>query len=79
MRIGPEPTTDSFMSIMDGPHPHIVPGNALAVDPNFQFETLSRYGNNFLNKFEGSFLPNQVSCLCYYLFVYTVSVPIYTK
>ena len=87
MRIGPEPTTDTFMSIMHGTHPHTIPGNALAVDPNYQFETLSRYGNNFLNKFEGASLDNQASCLfvcllfsllllkvCYFVYLFVLLV-----
>ena len=30
-RIGPEPTTDRFTAVMDGPDERIIPGNALAV------------------------------------------------
>lgn len=36
-RIGPEPTTDRFMSIMYGEQDKIVPGNALTVIHKFVF------------------------------------------
>uniref|UniRef100_A0A8B9FSU3 Dynamin-type G domain-containing protein n=1 Tax=Amazona collaria TaxID=241587 RepID=A0A8B9FSU3_9PSIT len=36
-RIGPEPTTDSFVAIMHGDTEGITPGNALVVDPNKPF------------------------------------------
>ena len=57
VRIGPEPTTDRFMAIMHGPNEQITPGNALAVDPKFQFRGLQNFGNAFLGRLEGSFLP----------------------
>ena len=60
IRIGPEPTTDRFMAIMHGPHDQVTPGNALAVDPNRQFRALQQFGNAFLSRFEGSFLPSNV-------------------
>ncbi len=60
MRIGPEPTTDRFSAIMYGPNEQITPGNALAVDPKYQFKGLQTYGNNFLSRLEGSFLPSSV-------------------
>ena len=31
IRIGPEPTTDKFVAIMNGPDERIIPGNALAM------------------------------------------------
>lgn len=60
IRIGPEPTTDRFMAIMHGPHEQETPGNALAVDPSRQFRALQQFGNAFLSRFEGSFLPSDV-------------------
>ena len=60
IRIGPEPTTDKFTAIMHGPHEQVTPGNALAVDPAKQFRALQQYGNAFLSRFEGSFLPSPV-------------------
>ena len=60
IRIGPEPTTDRFTAIMHGPHEQVTPGNALAVDPNRQFRALQQFGNAFLSRFEGSFLPSPV-------------------
>jgi GTPase SAR1 family protein len=59
-RIGPEPTTDRFTAIIDGPEERIIPGNALAVSHDMPFRGLERFGVSFLNRFEGSQLPNQV-------------------
>lgn len=50
MRIGPEPTTDSFIAVMYGDSEGNVPGNALVVDPKKPFRKLSRFGNAFLNR-----------------------------
>lgn len=60
MRIGPEPTTDKFIVIMHGDRDSIIPGNALVVDPEKQFRPLSKYGNNFLNRFQCSLMNNDV-------------------
>ena len=60
IRIGPEPTTDRFVAIMHGEHEQSTPGNALAVNPDFQFRALQKYGNAFLSRLEGSFLPSPV-------------------
>lgn len=57
IRIGPEPTTDRFMAIMHGPNEQTTPGNALTVDPKFQFKGLQSFGNSFLARLEASFLP----------------------
>ena len=57
MRVGPEPTTDRFMAVMHGPHEQTTPGNALTLNPKFQFKGLQSYGNSFLHRLEGSFLP----------------------
>jgi len=59
-RIGPEPTTDRFTAIIDGPDERIIPGNALAVSHDMPYRGLERFGLAFLNRFEGSQLPNQV-------------------
>lgn len=50
MRIGPEPTTDSFIAVMHGQVEGIVPGNALVVDPKKPFRKLNAFGNAFLNR-----------------------------
>lgn len=50
MRIGPEPTTDSFIAVMYGDSEGNIPGNALVVDPKKPFRKLSRFGNAFLNR-----------------------------
>jgi GTP-binding protein EngB required for normal cell division len=53
-RIGPEPTTDRFNAVMWGAEDRIVPGNALAVDPSMPFSSLTKFGTEFLNKFQAS-------------------------
>lgn len=60
IRIGPEPTTDSFIAVMYNEHESVVPGNALAVDPKKNFKPLSKFGNAFLNRFQCSQMPNDV-------------------
>lgn len=52
--IGPEPTTDRFVAIMGGKEEMIIPGNALVVQNDMPFTALSRFGNDFLNKFQAS-------------------------
>ncbi|XP_074872554.1 EH domain-containing protein 2 [Carettochelys insculpta] len=59
-RIGPEPTTDSFIAVMHGETEGIIPGNALIVDPKKPFRKLNPFGNTFLNRFMCAQLPNQV-------------------
>jgi len=53
-RIGPEPTTDRFNAVMYGSEDRIIPGNALAVDPSMPFSSLTKFGTEFLNKFQSS-------------------------
>ncbi|XP_067939205.1 EH domain-containing protein 3-like isoform X1 [Watersipora subatra] len=53
-RIGPEPTTDRFIIIMNGEQDSVIPGNALVVDPKTPFKPLSKFGNAFLNRFQSS-------------------------
>ncbi|KAM8954034.1 EH domain-containing protein 2 [Pelodytes ibericus] len=59
-RIGPEPTTDSFIAVMHGETEGVTPGNALMVDPNKPFRKLTPFGNTFLNRFMCAHLPNKV-------------------
>ncbi|KER28069.1 hypothetical protein T265_04985 [Opisthorchis viverrini] len=59
MHIGPEPTTDRFCVVMHGER-GIIPGNALVVDADKPFRPLSRFGNNFLNRFQCCMLKNSV-------------------
>lgn len=59
-RIGPEPTTDKFVAVFDGPDERIIPGNALAVSHDMPFRGLERFGVSFLNRFEGSQVPSNV-------------------
>lgn len=60
IRIGPEPTTDSFIAVMHNDHENVIPGNALVVDPKKNFKPLSKFGNAFLNRFQCSQMPNEV-------------------
>lgn len=60
IRIGPEPTTDRFIVVMNGEKETVIPGNALVVDPKKPFRPLSKFGNAFLNRFQCSVLPNPV-------------------
>jgi len=53
-RIGPEPTTDRFIVVMNGDNDSVIPGNALVVDPKTPFKPLSKFGNAFLNRFQCS-------------------------
>ena len=59
-RIGPEPTTDRFVAVMDGPDERVIPGNALAVSHDLPYRGLERFGVSFLNRFEGAQIPCQV-------------------
>eukprot|EP00543_Licmophora_paradoxa_P012541 CAMPEP_0202476868 /NCGR_PEP_ID=MMETSP1360-20130828/93642_1 /ASSEMBLY_ACC=CAM_ASM_000848 /TAXON_ID=515479 /ORGANISM="Licmophora paradoxa, Strain CCMP2313" /LENGTH=546 /DNA_ID=CAMNT_0049104085 /DNA_START=76 /DNA_END=1716 /DNA_ORIENTATION=- len=59
-RIGPEPTTDRFTVLINGPDERTIPGNALSVHPDLPFRGLERFGVSFLSRFEGSQLPSSV-------------------
>lgn len=59
-RIGPEPTTDRFTVLINGPEERTIPGNALSVHPDMPFRGLERFGVSFLSRFEGSQLPSSV-------------------
>ncbi|KAH3745154.1 Receptor Mediated Endocytosis [Pelomyxa schiedti] len=52
--IGPEPTTDRFVAVMHSRTETIIPGNALVVQADMPFRALSRFGNDFLTKFQAS-------------------------
>ncbi|CAH8484749.1 unnamed protein product [Schistosoma turkestanicum] len=60
IRIGPEPTTDSFIAVMNDVRTGIIPGNALVMDHSKQFRPLSKFGNGFLNRFQCAHMPNDV-------------------
>uniref|UniRef100_A0A7S2N1J3 Calmodulin n=1 Tax=Helicotheca tamesis TaxID=374047 RepID=A0A7S2N1J3_9STRA len=59
-RVGPEPTTDRFTVLINGPEERTIPGNALSVHPELPFRGLERFGVSFLSRFEGSQLPSTV-------------------
>lgn len=60
MRIGPEPTTDRFTALIDGPGEKTIYGNSLAVMADMPYRGLERFGLAFLNRFEGIILPSPV-------------------
>lgn len=60
IRIGPEPTTDRFITVMHGDQEGVIPGNALVVDPKKQFRPLAKFGNAFLNRFQCSMVNSPV-------------------
>lgn len=59
-RIGPEPTTDRFNAVMWGPEDRVIPGNALAVDQDMPFSSLTKFGTSFLEKFQASLCASSV-------------------
>ncbi|XP_067831105.1 EH domain-containing protein 2-like [Heptranchias perlo] len=59
-RVGPEPTTDSFIAVMHGAVESVIPGNALIVDPKKPFRKLNPFGTSFLNRLTCAQLPNKV-------------------
>ncbi|XP_011097835.1 EH domain-containing protein 1 [Sesamum indicum] len=56
--IGPEPTTDRFVVVMNGADERSVPGNTVAVQADMPFNGLTTFGTAFLSKFECSQLPH---------------------
>ncbi|EFJ29216.1 hypothetical protein SELMODRAFT_92582 [Selaginella moellendorffii] len=56
--IGPEPTTDRFVVVMDGTDERSVPGNTIAVQADMPFSGLTKFGTAFLSKFECSQMPH---------------------
>ncbi|XP_024984383.1 EH domain-containing protein 1-like [Cynara cardunculus var. scolymus] len=52
--IGPEPTTDRFIVVMNGPDERSIPGNTIAVRADMPFTGLATFGGAFLSKFECS-------------------------
>ncbi|CAI7850140.1 unnamed protein product, partial [Closterium sp. NIES-53] len=56
--IGPEPTTDRFVVVMNGPDDRSIPGNTVAVSADMPFAGLTRFGSAFLEKLEVAQLPH---------------------
>ncbi|KAK4420801.1 EH domain-containing protein 1 [Sesamum alatum] len=56
--IGPEPTTDRFVVVMNGADERSVPGNTVAVQADMPFNGLTTFGTAFLSKFECSQMPH---------------------
>ena len=60
MRVGPEPTTDKFISVMYGDTERVIPGNAAAVSSDLPFRSLQQFGSGFLSRFEVVQVPSPV-------------------
>lgn len=56
--IGPEPTTDRFVVVMNGPDERSIPGNTIAVQADMPYSGLTTFGTAFLSKFECSQMPH---------------------
>ncbi|KAF5935020.1 hypothetical protein HYC85_026149 [Camellia sinensis] len=56
--IGPEPTTDRFVVVMNGPDERSIPGNTIAVQADMPFSGLTTFGTSFQSKFECSQMPH---------------------
>ncbi|XAR56732.1 hypothetical protein NMG60_11037315 [Bertholletia excelsa] len=56
--IGPEPTTDRFVVVMNGLDERSIPGNTVAVQADMPFSGLTTFGTAFLSKFECSLMPH---------------------
>jgi len=54
MRIGPEPTTDTFHVVDYADDDGKIPGNVLAVDKKKPYTQLQAFGGTFLSRFEAS-------------------------
>ncbi|XP_076958073.1 EH domain-containing protein 1-like [Bidens hawaiensis] len=52
--IGPEPTTDRFVAVMNGTDERSIPGNTVAVQADMPFNGLTTFGSAFLSKFQCS-------------------------
>nr|GMD57983.1 EH domain-containing protein 1 [Ipomoea batatas] len=70
--IGPEPTTDRFVVVMNGPDERSIPGNTVAVQADMPFSGLTTFGTAFLSKFECSQMPHPL--LEHFTFVDTPGV-----
>jgi GTP-binding protein EngB required for normal cell division len=60
LRIGPEPTTDKFVAVVQGDNEGVIPGQALVADKSLPFTQLSHFGNSFLARFEAARLSSPV-------------------
>ncbi|KAL4554142.1 hypothetical protein LXL04_037297 [Taraxacum kok-saghyz] len=56
--IGPEPTTDRFVAVMNGADERSIPGNTVAVQADMPFHGLNNFGGAFLSKFQCSQMPH---------------------
>ena len=56
----PLPTTNSGDDSSSSSAPVVIPGNALVVDERMQFRALAKFGNTFLQRFQG---PNSIGLI----------------
>lgn len=70
--IGPEPTTDRFVVVMEGTDHRSIPGNTIAVQADMPFSGLTTFGTAFLSKFQCSQMPHPL--LEHFTFVDTPGV-----
>ncbi|CAL9095562.1 unnamed protein product [Musa textilis] len=59
-RIGLEPTTDKFTIVMSGPNERTIFGNTIALQTDMPFTGLTKFGTEFLSKFECSQMPHSL-------------------
>ncbi|CAH1776310.1 unnamed protein product, partial [Owenia fusiformis] len=57
---GAEPTTSDFTVVMNGPKYKAVEGIVLATDSNRPFSALEKFGQGFLEKFQGVEMPHKI-------------------
>ena len=55
--VGPEPTTDRFTAVVHGNDERRVPGNTLAVSPDYPYQSLQSFGTGFLARLEAAQCP----------------------
>lgn len=60
MSVGPEPTTDKFISLMYGDNDRVIPGNAASISADLPFQNLQQFGTGFLKRFEVVQVPSPV-------------------
>ncbi|RWV97443.1 hypothetical protein GW17_00039767 [Ensete ventricosum] len=59
-RIGLEPTTDKFVIVTSGPNERTIFGNTIVLQRDMPFTGLTKFGTEFLSKFECSQMPHSL-------------------
>ncbi|RKP17681.1 hypothetical protein ROZALSC1DRAFT_30549, partial [Rozella allomycis CSF55] len=55
-----KPMTDRFVAVMHGIDERVIPGNAAAVQADKPFQRLTKFGTQFLSKFQTSVMPSSI-------------------